>query len=520
MKRSTTFVAKRECGTLLLLLLAAAPLYADPRCAGCHPKEVEGYMKSGMARSLAPIGSRAAPPDGGFEHGFSKTSFFVRSTSSMMMQRFTRRDESAQHTVTFVIGSGNHALGYLIQIGDDLFQSPLSFYTNRHIWDVAPGYEFDPHPDFSRPVTPECLACHSGKPLPITDTLNRYRPGVFAAYAISCERCHGDCEAHLKNPARGSVLNPAKLSEAARASVCEQCHLTGEARILNPAKSMLDFRPGQTLEEIYTTYVATEASGQNIKVVSHAEQLALSQCARKSGGRLWCGTCHDPHDKPPQPAAYFRQRCLSCHAATLEKTHAAAGRDCVACHMLQLPAKDGGHTAFTDHRIALPSKADSPVTPPDTITAWREPDRSLRERNLALALVAIGLENESSAEVIRGYRMLNRLESDFPRDPALLTSLGVVLLKGKQPAEALKRFEKVIELQPGYAPYHVNIAKALLGTNHTQEAAQELEKALGLDALFQPAVELLGEVYRGQGQIEKANEVTTKYEQAMGISRH
>jgi hypothetical protein len=511
---------KNECGTLLLLMLAAAPLHADPRCAGCHAKEVEGYMKSGMARSLAPIGTRSAPPDGGFEHGPSKTSFFVRSTSSTMMQGFTRRDESTQHAVTFVIGSGDHAFGYLIQVEDDLFQSPLSYYTNRKIWDVAPGYQLDAHPDFSRPVTPECLTCHSGKPLPVPDGLNRYRPGVFAAYGISCERCHGDCEAHLKNPARGLILNPAKMSGAARASVCEECHLTGEARIPNPGKSLLDFRPGQTLEDVYTTYVAAEGSGQNIKVVSHAEQLALSRCALKSGGRLWCGTCHDPHEKPAQPAAYFRERCLSCHAATLEKAHAAAGRDCIACHMRQLPAKDGGHTAFTDHRIALPSKAESPVTPPGTITAWREPDRSFRERNLALALVAVGLQNESSAEVIRGYKMLNRLESDFPNDPAVLTSLGVVLLKGKQPAEALKRFEKVVELQPGYAPYHWNLARALLGTNHAPEAAGELEKALALDALFQPAVELLSEVYRGQGQIEKGNDLMRKYEQAVGISRH
>jgi Cytochrome c554 and c-prime len=290
MKWHSTFVMRREYGTLLLLVLAAAPLYSDPRCAGCHSKEVEGYMKSGMARSLAPISSRSPPPDGSFEHGSSKTSFFVRSTSSRMTQGFTRRDESAQNTVTFVIGSGNHAFGYLIQIGDDLFQSPISYYTNRQIWDVAPGYEFDPHPDFSRPVTPECLTCHSGKPLPVADALNRYRAGIFAAYGISCERCHGDCEAHLKNPARGSVLNPAKLSGAARASICEQCHLTGEARIPNPGKSMLDFRPGQTLEDVYTTYVGAEASGQKIKVVSHAEQLALSRCARKSGG----GDCAGP----------------------------------------------------------------------------------------------------------------------------------------------------------------------------------------------------------------------------------
>lgn len=520
MKRRSTFAAKRKWGTILLFMLATEPAHADPRCGRCHPRETEGYAKSGMARSLAPIGSAFIPPDGSFEHEFSKTKFLVRSTSSTMTQGFTRHDESAQQTATFVIGSGNHAFGYLIQIGDDLFQSPLSYYTNRKMWDVAPGYELDSHPDFSRPVTPECLTCHSGEPLPISDTLNRYQAGVFAAYGISCERCHGDSEAHLKNPASGSILNPAKLSGAARASVCEQCHLTGETRIPNPGKLIRDFKPGRTLEEVYTTYIAAAASGQSIRVVSHAEQLALSQCALKSGGKLWCGTCHNPHEKPAQPAAYFRERCLSCHAATLEKSHAAAGRDCVACHMRQLPAKDGGHTAFTDHRIARPSTADSSVALPDALVAWREPEPSLRERNLALALVAAGLQNQSSAEVIHGYRLLNRLESAFPDDPALLTSLGIVLLKGKQPEEALKRFEKVVLLNSRYAPYHVNLARALLAMNHAAEAAHELEKAVALDPLFQPAVELLSEVYRGQGETGKANDLVTKYEQAMGVTRH
>ena len=47
----------------------------------------------------------------------------------------------------------------------------------------------------------------------------------------------------------------------------------------------------------------------SVKVVSHVEQLALSACARKSDGKLWCGTCHDPH-RPPASTQLYRERCM------------------------------------------------------------------------------------------------------------------------------------------------------------------------------------------------------------------
>ena len=114
--------------------------------------------------------------------------------------------------------------------------------------------------------------------------------------------------------------------------------------------------------------------------------------------------------------------------------------------------------------------------------------------------------------------MLNRLEKDFPDDPALLTSLGSVLLTGKQPAEALKRFERVVALKPAYAPYYLNAATALLDTNQAPEAAKYLEKALSIDPLLEPAVQLLGRVYQEQGEAEKARKLRADYEHAIGVS--
>ncbi len=468
-----------------------------------------------MAHSLAVAGGL---PDGSFLHALSGTQFTTQTAGDVIVQTLSRPGETEKVRADYIIGSGSHAFGLLVKIGDHLFQSPLSYYTGRHRWDMAPGYEQSTNPDFSRPVTIECLTCHSDRPMPVASTLNSYRDPVFVQMGIQCDRCHGDPERHLHNPVPGSIINPSRLPAAARDSICEQCHLAGEVRIPNAGKSIADFRPGDTLEDVYTVYVVRQPPEKTIRVISHSEQLALSMCARSSGGRLWCGTCHNPHEIPANPAAYFRQRCLTCHAATLAKAHAAPDQNCIACHMPRRPAKDGGHTAFTDHRISRhPETEPAPVSGGE-LAAWREPDPSNRNRNLAMALISAGLDHRNSDEVIRGYRLLNRMAGNLSGDAAALTTLGNVVLKGKQPIEAARHFARALELRPDYAPYEVNLAIALLDAGNTDEAARHLERAVRLDPLLQQAVELLSRAYTMQNEKAKADAVMSRYRTAMGIT--
>ncbi len=467
-----------------------------------------------MSHSLALAGGQ---PDGQFDHSVSDTHFRSVHKPDGVWQSLERPGETEQLRVAYAIGSGNHAVGYLALIGDHLFQSPLSYYTARHAWDMAPGYEQALHPDFSRPVTLECLTCHSDKPRPVPNTLNSYQLPPFAGLAIECDRCHGSPAAHLKNPVPGSILNPAKLPTAARDSICEQCHLSGEIRIPNPGKSIADFAPGEPLEAAYTVYVSAQPPGAPIKVISHSEQLRLSLCARSSGGKLWCGTCHDPHDKPAQPIAYYRERCLTCHAATLPAEHAAPGRDCIGCHMPKRGAKDGGHTAFTDHRITRRPEPEGSLSLAADLTAWREPSPALHDRNLALALATNGLQNGIPDQAIRGYKLLSRMEPALWNDPAALTVIGNVLLTAKQPTEAVRRFARALTLRPGYAPYEVNLATALLASGDKQQARQHAERAVDLDPLLSQGVNLLNQIYRAEGDTAKATELMASYQNAMGI---
>src|ERR1700722_19900844 len=205
------------------------------RCAGCHSAEVEGYARSAMAHSLR----RAAQEPAGTVTTPDSTITMSSSPKGSWQRLQTGRSTTGSVTnyrVDYVIGSGNHASGYLVNIAGHLFQSPVAFYKSRNAYDLAPGYEKTQDPDFTRPIAEGCVFCHAGTELHIRGTDNQYRSPAFSAEAITCERCHGPSEKHLADPKAGTIVNPAKLEPGARDSICEQCHLMGVTRVLNPGK--------------------------------------------------------------------------------------------------------------------------------------------------------------------------------------------------------------------------------------------------------------------------------------------
>ena len=493
----------------LSLLLLVPICGAGHPCESCHPKEVQGYARSSMARSLRRAG---AEPPGAFTTD-SGTKFTIHTERGTTWQRMDHAGEHVEYPAAYVIGSGTHASGYLVLTGGHLFQSPVCYYTSRRAYDLAPGYEKLSDPDFTRPVGEACLLCHSGAPLPVEGSLNRYQSPPFREEAISCDRCHGPVQAHLQAPSRSNIINPAKLPPAARDSVCEQCHLAGVARVLNPGKRFGDFRAGQPLEDVFTIYIAGGAN-RDFKVISHSEQLALSACARNSQSKLWCGTCHDPHDKPAEPAQYYASRCLSCHQGRLSESH-PAGRDCVSCHMPRRPARDGGHSVFTDHRIARRPQQQNESPAEGDFVAWRPAAAAFEQRNLALALANAGVDRRSPSQIVRGYRLLTEVQKAFPDDVDVLNTLGNTLLLGKEPREALRAFERVLQLMPGNALAEQNVGMAWTAAGQLDQAALHLERCLELDPLMLPAATALMDVYRRQGDEGKASALASRIRKAM-----
>jgi tetratricopeptide (TPR) repeat protein len=451
----------------------------------------------------------------------SGTKFVIKSHGDSIEVAMTRNGTTETYPIAYAIGSGNHAIGYLMAMGDHLFQAPISYYTKRKLWDMAPGYETDEAPDFFRPVPPECLQCHAGHARPIPNTLNQYRSMGALDEPISCDRCHGDVTAHLQRPSRETIINPQRLPIRARDSVCEQCHLSGEARILNPGHQFADFQAGQNLEDVFSVYMRDNPGGSSngaIKVIGHVEELALSKCARSSGGKLWCGTCHNPHEQPADPVAYFRARCLTCHGETVIQKHAKPADDCIGCHMPKRPAKDGAHTVFTDHEIArFPIRSEESPTTTKTIKlrAWHEPAGSLVKRNLGLAEIAVGERERSSELMDEGAEQLIAAMKELPPDPVLLTKLGLVLLRKGFAADGVEFLEYVLKLQPDDAGSHANLGMAYSQAGEPAKAIEQLDKAINLDPDLESAYRRLGDIYLNGNNLVGLRQTLERYLQAM-----
>jgi photosynthetic reaction center cytochrome c subunit len=493
--------------TALSRQIVSEPAAAN-RCQFCHPSEVEGYARSAMAHSLRRAGQE---PEGTVNAADAKITMHASQTG--YWQRLQSGGEVTNYRIDYVIGSGTHASGYLLDLAGHLFQSPVAYYSSRHAYDLAPGYEGMTNPDFTRPIAEGCLYCHAGSALHIPGTSNQYRSPAFSAEAITCERCHGSAEKHLSDPRAGTIINPAKLEPAARQSICEQCHLLGVGRVLNPGKKFGDFRPGQRLEDVFTTYRNVSPPGadaEKFKVISHVEQLARSTCARQSHGQMWCGTCHDPHNTPAEPVAFFRSKCLSCHLEKFPSSHPDQQSNCISCHMPRRDAKDGGHTAFTDHRIQRRAEPQ-PALPDNTdIAAWREPVPDLQKRNLGIAYVNVGAERRSPPLVVRGYRMLTEVQDQFSTDSAIFTTMGTALLLGRQSTEAELAFERALQLDPDSVAGETNAASAYLQAGDIDGAVLHLERAVTMDPLHLPADMPLIDLYKRQGNAAKAAELAGK----------
>ncbi len=498
---------------IVMALLLPVLARADPqRCAQCHSKQVEGYLKTGMGNSLSRPG---AQPPGRFRHSRSGARVEVRTNAVGMRHRIEGGRLAAEYPIDYFVGSGNHGRSYLINVGGRLFQSPASYYTQLARWDVSPGYEADRELDFNRPVVPECLFCHSGNARPIRNSLNTYQSPPFESEAITCERCHGPAADHLVKPSPATILNPAKLAPERRDAVCEQCHLGAEARILNPGKQFSDYHPGELLEGTFSAYVFERRpdapAGHALKVVSHVEQLAESACARESQGKMWCGSCHDPHDKPAEPVSYYRERCQQCHAAADLESHPKPAKNCIGCHMPRRNTYDGSHTAFTDHQIQRrPNDPGEPLQS-KSLRPWRQPPSSLARRNLGLAHISVGERDQSAEYLNEGFRILAEVQPSFNDDPAVLTSLAAVLLKKNVPEEAAKLFQRAATLEPTDARHHLNLASALRAAGKNALAIESLEKAIALDPSLEDAHLLLAQIRKETGSPEQSRQALERY---------
>ena len=464
---------------------------AAPVCANCHPKQTARFLASPMGKSIAapePIES------GRVTHSASGSVLSAENRNGRMFHVLAERGITAEYPVAYQIGSGIKGKTYAVQVGEYLLESPLSWFQSGG-WDVSPGYESMRLIDFDRPITSSCLFCHSGK-MKFDDADGRRLSGSRLE-AITCGRCHGDGETHSRRPSSKNIVNPAKLSGAARDSICEQCHLEGDARFVNPGKSLEDFRPGEPLERTMVTYLLHREK----RAVSQVEELAESECARS--GKMWCGSCHDPHG----PAVDVAQVCRSCHAAVSKAAHPAGQTKCASCHMQPRNTTDIAHVAVTDHHIRRPGSHDGSrdETRQDGIVAWREPSAEYRQRDRALAELLIGSKE-------KGVKMLEALpEAQQNGDPDVLSALEAAFLETSPPDRALALAGWAVEALPKSANFALNYGLALKRAGNLKQAEREFLRSIELDPSLMRSYAELAILYDSKAQQAEAMAIIDRF---------
>ncbi len=391
---------------------AAQAAYAgDATCATCHNDLFSSYKRSGMGQSVSLFDPETAPErfDGAQVYDPKSNLYyepFVRGDT--LYQREYRLDESGAtvyertHAVKWVIGSGHATRSYLMTSNGHTTEMPLTWYVEREIWDLSPGYT-QVNQRFSRPTNQECITCHNALPDYSEFTEAHYQE---MPTGISCERCHGPSsehvEAHLEglaheNPGIG-VVNPHDLDRGRQLAVCQQCHLAGTT-VWMDGEGPDTFRPGQKLSDNRVVYASLEQieDPQSFGIASHAERLARSACFDQS--QMTCTTCHDPHTPVAEMEPnHFNAVCQTCHTPDdlAIAAHASVGevelaQTCTTCHLQRAGTSDIPHVTFTDHwiRRAMP---DAP--PPAT----QDIDRYRAEPIELVRVVEEGETEETGAE--------------------------------------------------------------------------------------------------------------------------
>jgi predicted CXXCH cytochrome family protein len=430
-----------------MLLAALTGLGENPgqECAGCHQALYDSYQKTAMARASGVAAQGFLP--GEFTHALSGVHYRLSMHDGEVWLSYDRGPElHGEQRLSYFIGSGQRGRTYLFQRQGFWFESPVNWYSKGHVWDMNPKSLDAREMPFTLKVDGACLHCHTSGVQPATGANNHFGEQPFLRGGVTCASCHGDPAEHLAKNGKAPILNPAKLPAARRDSVCLQCHLEGEIAVNAAGQSLTNFRPGDNLDDFVRHFVHGGELGPNGRATSQWEALLQSECKRKSGDRLTCTTCHDPHSspQPSEKTAYFRSRCLSCHAA--QASHHAEQPDCASCHMPRQKSQDVAHEQVTDHRI---QRRLSPQAPSASAELTRVGGGRAGDRELGLAYFQLAKRGDRDAaqRAIPLLQSAKRQEGERP-DADLHTALGFMAHLSGDARNATKEYLAALRGNP------------------------------------------------------------------------
>lgn len=528
-------------------------------CKGCHADIYNTYIQTGMGQSfgLASRGKSAA--DFAPHHAvvydtaldFYYKPYWDKDSLYIMEYRLEGKDTAHKlvQRVDYIIGSGQHTNSHIFSVNGFMYQAPITFYTQKRQWDMAPGFEQGASSRFKRMIQLECMTCHNGYPDFVMNSENRYNN---LKMGIDCERCHGPGSLHVaarqNNPPVDTsktpdytIVNPRRLGTELQNNICQRCHLQGIA-VLNDGKNFFDFRPGMKLSEVVNVFMPEyEGAKDKMIMASHVERMKKSECYVASA-KMSCITCHNPHVsvKFTQRSQYLNA-CKNCHEGGTNKgctetmaARTAKGDDCATCHMPRNGSIDIPHVAVTDHYIRkrpIEEGEAKKITGflgmkcynndnPDAITRARgfmefyeryAPSKGLLDS--AMHYLGLDATTEASKKQNRDYIRLYYLLSDFNKvasyadkmkpnqiaDAWTAYRIGEAYFETDRAQQALAWYKRATEIWPYALDFNNQYGTCLLALQQTPQAKAVYERVLSLNPNSVSAVTNLGFIYMQEG---------------------
>lgn len=315
----------------------------DEACRACHSGEVRSYLSTGHHLTSQ------LPTKESILGSFAEDKNILKTSDPALFFRMESRPDGFYQTAVWgippatvsraekmdvIIGSGRRGQTYLYWKRDQLYQLPVSYWTDLSTWINSPNYQ-DGEANFEKRVLPNCLACHLTYAASVGSPVysNQFKRETFVL-GISCERCHGPGQKHVdamtaKKP-DANIINTAKLNRDRQIDLCAQCHGGLRPLLADP----FSYVPGEPLDKYYRANNSGPAGTADV----HGNQVGLLQMSRcyQSSPDMTCSTCHDVHQNQRNLTA-FAERCMKCHRAEAcgeyAKSQAEIIGKCVNCHM-------------------------------------------------------------------------------------------------------------------------------------------------------------------------------------------
>lgn len=545
-------------------------------CRSCHADIYDSYIQTGMGKSF----DNATPQksDAFFNHHAivydTISNFYYKpyfSNDSLYIHEFRVEGKDTVHSrreyVSYIIGSGNHTNSHLVNFNGFVYQAPITFYTQKQQWDLAPGFEKGFNSRFERIIAHECMTCHNGLPEFVSGSENLYKT---VPNGIDCERCHGAGGLHAKEKLAGNIVdtskqpdytivNPRRLSKDLQMSLCQRCHLQGVS-VLGEGKTFDAFKSGMNLGDVFHVFLPVfESKQQNFLMASQAERLTLSKCYQQS--EMTCITCHNPHISVKNtPKETFNKKCQQCHGensklkiqstkneiqnsicTVSEKERLLNGNDCSGCHMPKSGAVDIPHVSIHDHFIRktnLDAGTQLPLEEIEKIQKFVElkcyttdkPDALLKakaflafyekfsSKKMYLDSVAFYLnkvENKQTAFNSRvHYYFLNndfnaiinlhKQHNNVINDSWTLYRIGEAYFRNQNFVSSLSLFEKAVNISSYNLDFLNKLAATYFKLGNQTKAKSVYEKIITLQPKHKEANANLGYIYITENNFSKA----------------